>query len=222
MGHVQDARKPHCDGPRSALDRASAASLRVRSPSELGGSRPSTARCIPPQPALLRRVFRIDGVGVLAELFRAALRATERLVPRPRPRASAVVSDARRLGAIDPHAAPFVASGARQVFVRRCAGRRRGDDRLHPSTCVHWHCRSARIAAGGAVLPRVDATVAGRVRSVLFFRDAFAAVWRANRRLDVFPVALGVLLLYHVGTLTLHRLTLWNAFCEWFLGLPLS
>lgn len=46
--------------------------------------------------------------------------------------------------------------------------------------------------------------------------------WRTNRRLDVFPVALGVLLLYHAGTLTLHRVPLWHAFCAWFLGLPLS
>ena len=45
--------------------------------------------------------------------------------------------------------------------------------------------------------------------------------WRANRRLNVFPVALGVLLVYHVGTLTLHRVPAWNAFGVWFLGLPL-
>jgi hypothetical protein len=45
--------------------------------------------------------------------------------------------------------------------------------------------------------------------------------WRANRRFGVFPAALGVLLVYHVGTLTLHRVPLWNAFCVWFLGLPL-
>jgi hypothetical protein len=43
-----------------------------------------------------------------------------------------------------------------------------------------------------------------------------------NRRRDVFPVALAVLLVYHVGTLTLHRVPLWNAICVWFLGLPLS
>ena len=36
------------------------------------------------------------------------------------------------------------------------------------------------------------------------------------------PSRLGVLLVYHVGTLTLHRVPLWNAFCAWFLGLPLS
>jgi hypothetical protein len=46
--------------------------------------------------------------------------------------------------------------------------------------------------------------------------------WRVNRRRDVFPIALGVLLAYHVGTLTLHRVPLWNTFCVWFLGLPLS
>jgi hypothetical protein len=38
----------------------------------------------------------------------------------------------------------------------------------------------------------------------------------------VFPVALGILVAYHVGTLTLHRVPLWNAFCAWFLALPLS
>lgn len=46
--------------------------------------------------------------------------------------------------------------------------------------------------------------------------------WRANRRVSVFPVALAVLLVYHVGVLTLHRVPLWNSFCVWFLSLPLS
>jgi hypothetical protein len=40
-------------------------------------------------------------------------------------------------------------------------------------------------------------------------------------RTHVFLIALGVLVLYHVGTLTLHRVPLWGAFCAWFLGLPL-
>jgi hypothetical protein len=31
-----------------------------------------------------------------------------------------------------------------------------------------------------------------------------------------------VLLVYHVGTLTLHRVPAWNALCVWFLGLPFS
>jgi hypothetical protein len=42
-----------------------------------------------------------------------------------------------------------------------------------------------------------------------------------NHRRDVFPAALGVLLVYHVCTLTLHNVPLWSAFCTWFLELPL-
>ncbi len=70
---------------------------------------------------------------------------------------------------------------------------------------------------GNPVLPVVGFAAADLILLALAWWD-----WRANRRLDVFPVALGVLLLYHVGTLTLHRVPLWNAFCAWFLGLPLS
>jgi len=46
--------------------------------------------------------------------------------------------------------------------------------------------------------------------------------WRANRRADVFPAALGVLLVYHASVLTLPFTRPWGAFCAWFLGLPLS
>ena len=70
---------------------------------------------------------------------------------------------------------------------------------------------------GQPVLPLIGFAAADLMLIALTWWD-----WRANRRLDVFPVALGVLLLYHVGTLTLHRVPLWNAFCAWFLGLPLS
>jgi hypothetical protein len=70
---------------------------------------------------------------------------------------------------------------------------------------------------GNPILPVVGFAAADLVVAALAWCD-----WRTNRRLDVFPVALGVLLLYHVGTLTLHRVPLWNAFCVWFLGLPLS
>jgi hypothetical protein len=38
----------------------------------------------------------------------------------------------------------------------------------------------------------------------------------------VFPAALGVLLVYHAATLTLHLVPAWNAFAVWFLSLPLS
>jgi hypothetical protein len=85
----------------------------------------------------------------------------------------------------------------------------------------------------GAHLPRLVSVVPRIEGTPILPTIGFAATdlllialawwdWRANRRLDVFPVALGVLLLYHVGTLTLHRVPLWNAFCVWFLGLPLS
>jgi hypothetical protein len=46
--------------------------------------------------------------------------------------------------------------------------------------------------------------------------------WRANRRRDVFPVALLVLLTYHVSVLTLHRVPQWRTFAEWFISLPFS
>jgi hypothetical protein len=70
---------------------------------------------------------------------------------------------------------------------------------------------------GNPVLPVVGFAAADLILLALSWWD-----WRANRRLDVFPVALGVLLVYHAATLTLHRVPLWNAFCTWFLALPLS
>jgi hypothetical protein len=45
--------------------------------------------------------------------------------------------------------------------------------------------------------------------------------WTTNKRL-VFPVALGVLLLYHVSVLTFYQFGFWQAFGRWFVGLPLS
>lgn len=46
--------------------------------------------------------------------------------------------------------------------------------------------------------------------------------WRSNRRLGVFPVALGILVLYHWSVLLWHRYGFWEDFTAWFLGLPLS
>ena len=66
---------------------------------------------------------------------------------------------------------------------------------------------------GSPILPTVGFALADLTLLALSVWD-----WRVNRRLDVFPVALGVLLVYHVGTLTLHRVPLWNAFCVWFLA----
>jgi hypothetical protein len=69
---------------------------------------------------------------------------------------------------------------------------------------------------GSPILPAAGFLAADLVLVALIVWD-----WLGNRRLSVFPVALGALLAYHVGALTLHRAALWNAFCVWFLGLPL-
>jgi hypothetical protein len=70
---------------------------------------------------------------------------------------------------------------------------------------------------GSPVLPVFGFALADLILVALAWWD-----WRVHRRLNVFPVALGVLLVYHLGTLTLHRVPLWNAFGVWFLGSPLS
>ena len=70
---------------------------------------------------------------------------------------------------------------------------------------------------GNPVLPVVGFAAADLILLALSWWD-----WRANRRLGVFPVALAVLLVYHAGTLALHRVPAWNAFAGWFVGLPLS
>jgi hypothetical protein len=84
----------------------------------------------------------------------------------------------------------------------------------------------AHLPALAGMVPRIEGTpilpTVGFAAADLIVLALAAWDWRSNRRLDVFPVALGVLLLYHVGTLTLHRVPLWGAFCEWFLSLPLS
>jgi hypothetical protein len=69
---------------------------------------------------------------------------------------------------------------------------------------------------GAPILPAAGFAAADLILVALAWWD-----WRTHGRRDVFLVALGVLLLYHVGTLTLHRVPLWGAFCAWFLGLPL-
>lgn len=83
----------------------------------------------------------------------------------------------------------------------------------------------AHLPAVIGLVPRVEGSpvlpVAGFAAADLIVLALALWDWRAHRRLDAFPVALGVLLAYHVGTLTLHRVPLWSAFCEWFLNLPL-
>lgn len=45
---------------------------------------------------------------------------------------------------------------------------------------------------------------------------------RSRDRTYAFPVALIVLLTYHVSVLTFYELPAWRAFCRWLLQLPLS
>jgi hypothetical protein len=77
-----------------------------------------------------------------------------------------------------------------------------------------------------ALVPRVEGSPVLPVAGFLLVDAILLALclwdWRAHRRVNVFPVALGVLLVYHASVLTLHRSALWGSFCAWFLSLPLS
>jgi hypothetical protein len=76
------------------------------------------------------------------------------------------------------------------------------------------------------LVPRIDGSpvlpVAGFLLADLVLAGLALWDWRAHRRADVFPAALGVLLLYHVSVLTFHRIPAWQAFAAWFVALPLS
>jgi hypothetical protein len=80
--------------------------------------------------------------------------------------------------------------------------------------------------ADDGMVPRIEGNpilpVAGFVLADLLLLALALWDWRANRRFIVFPVALGVLLVYHTSVLTLYRVPLWNSLCVWFLSLPLS
>jgi hypothetical protein len=77
-----------------------------------------------------------------------------------------------------------------------------------------------------ALVPRIDGNpilpVAGFVLADLMLVGLALWDWRANKRADVFPIALLAMLVYHASVLTLHRVPAWHAFCAWFLSLPLS
>jgi hypothetical protein len=70
---------------------------------------------------------------------------------------------------------------------------------------------------GSPVLPAAGFLLADGILAVLCVWD-----WRANKRTDVFPVAFGILVAYHVSVLTFYRLPFWNTFGSWFVTLPLS
>ena len=77
-----------------------------------------------------------------------------------------------------------------------------------------------------AFVPHVNGSplvqVAGFVLADLILIGLSLWDWRANKRTNVFPIALAVLLAYHASVLTLPFAPPWGVFCAWFLGLPLS
>jgi hypothetical protein len=84
----------------------------------------------------------------------------------------------------------------------------------------------AHVPSLVGLVPRIDGSpilpVAGFVLADLILVALALWDWRANKRANVFPIALGVLLVYHASVLTLYRVPAWHAFCAWFLSLPLS
>jgi hypothetical protein len=70
---------------------------------------------------------------------------------------------------------------------------------------------------GAPVLP-----VAGFILADLLLAGLSIWDWRANGRKNVFPVALGVVLLYHASVLTFYRFSFWAAFGAWFTRQPFS
>jgi len=75
------------------------------------------------------------------------------------------------------------------------------------------------------LVPRIDGApilpVAGFILADVMLVALSIWDWRANGR-RVFPVALGVVLLYHASVLTFYRFPFWAAFGAWFVRQPLS
>ena len=69
---------------------------------------------------------------------------------------------------------------------------------------------------GSPVLPTAGFLLADVMLIALSVWD-----WRTNKR-RVFPIALGVLVLYHASVLTFYQFDFWRSFAAWFLTLPLS
>jgi hypothetical protein len=76
------------------------------------------------------------------------------------------------------------------------------------------------------IVPRIDGMPVLPVAGFVLAHTVLGALavwdWRTGQRTPVFPVAIAVLLLYHVSVLTFHRMPFWRAFGEWFVALPLS
>jgi len=76
------------------------------------------------------------------------------------------------------------------------------------------------------LVPIIDGTpilpVAGFLLADVLLIGLSVWDWKKNKQTTVFPVALGVLVLYHVSVLTFYKLPAWNGFALWFASLPLS
>ena len=46
--------------------------------------------------------------------------------------------------------------------------------------------------------------------------------WRRHKRINVFPVALGLLILYHISVIYFHNFQFWKSYGDWLMALPLS
>jgi hypothetical protein len=83
----------------------------------------------------------------------------------------------------------------------------------------------AHIPSIVPLVPRIDGApilpVAGFILADVTLLALSIWDWRANRR-AVLPIALGVVVLYHVSVLTFYRLPSWAAFGAWFVRQPLS
>lgn len=69
---------------------------------------------------------------------------------------------------------------------------------------------------GSPILPFAGFLMADAILAVLSIWD-----WQVNKRRG-FPVALGVVLLYHASVMTFYRFGFWQDFGAWFVRLPLS
>jgi hypothetical protein len=73
------------------------------------------------------------------------------------------------------------------------------------------------VIDGAPILPVIGFLLADVVLILLAFWD-----WRNARRKDVFPIALALLVFYHISVLSFYKLDAWKSFAEWFVKLPLS
>ncbi len=69
------------------------------------------------------------------------------------------------------------------------------------------------VVAGGPMLPVIGFVLADLMLIGLSLWD-----WRTHKRFDVFPVALLVLLAYHISVFTFFRVGFWQSFGNWFMS----